>query len=335
MNNPVLVEVTRGKTIESRHRGAVAVVDADGSIVFSAGDIERPVFPRSSVKAIQALLLIETGAADEFGFGTKELALSQASHTGQPGHVELARSMLEAAGLDDTALECGPQMPSMPEDVYELTRSGGKPSQLHNNCSGKHSGFLCVCTKCGLAHRGYVDAKHEFQAMLRDVMTDVTGFEHREEDAAIDGCAIPTYPVPVYNLAFGFARMATGMGLATERAAAAKKLLSAAMAEPWYVAGTGKWNTDAMTKAAGRLFAKDGAEGMFCAAVPELGIGIALKCDDGSERGAENMMGAILGRVLPKGDALAEEFAAQAHVPVKNRNGLIVGEIRPTGTLQA
>jgi L-asparaginase II len=334
MSNPVLVEVLRGGTVESRHSGAIAVVDADGSIVFSAGEFGRPVFPRSSVKAIQALLLVETGAAEEYGFGTKELALSQASHIGQPGHVRLAQSMLKAAGLDDTALECGPQMPAMPEDVFELTRSGTKPSALHNNCSGKHSGFLCVCAKCGIATRGYVKAEHEFQAMIRDVMTDVTGYEHRAEDAGIDGCSIPTYPVPLTNLAHGFAKMATGKGLAPSRAGAARKLLDAAMAEPWLVGGTICWNTKAMTKAAGRVFAKDGAEGMFCAAIPEMGIGIALKCDDGAPRGAEAMISAVLGRVLPKGDPLAEEFSAMAHLPITNRNGWTVGEIRPVETVR-
>lgn len=333
MGNPVLVEATRGGTVESRHRGAVAVADADGAIVFSAGDIGKPVFPRSSVKAMQALLLIETGAADAFGFSNRELALSQASHSGQPGHVELARSMLKAAGLEEKALECGPQMPAMPEDVFELARSGRKPSQLHNNCSGKHSGFLCVCAQCGIAHRGYVDAKHEFQAMLRDVMTDVTGFEHKAADYGIDGCSIPTYPVPLANLATGFARMATGRGLAPQRAAAARRLLEAAMAEPWFVAGTGCWNTNAMTMAGGRVFAKDGAEGMFCAAVPELGIGIALKCDDGAARAAEIMISSVLGRVIPKGDRLAGEFSTMARVPINNRNGWTVGELRPAGAL--
>src|SRR5215210_6853486 len=143
MGNPVLVEVMRGALTESRHRGAVAVVDADGATVLALGDVIRPVYPRSAVKPLQALPLIENGAAERYGFGDEELALACASHGGEAAHVEIAARMLARAGLDESALECGAHWPSHQPSAQALARSGATPSALHNNCSGKHAGFLC------------------------------------------------------------------------------------------------------------------------------------------------------------------------------------------------
>ena len=298
VTNPVLVEVLRGSIVESLHRGAVVVCDADGKAVIEIGDASRPVFPRSAVKAIQALPLLESGAADAYGFGDRELALACASHSGEKAHVELARSMLSRAGLDETALECGAHWPIDHDATVALARSGQEPSNLHNNCSGKHSGFLCTCRHVGLAHQGYVAAGHPHQAMIREAMEDVTGAAHNAENCAIDGCSIPTYAIPLKNLAIGFARMATGTGLSIGRAKAAKRLFAACMAEPFFVAGTGRADTALMQAAPGRIFVKTGAEGVYCAAVPELGLGIALKCDDGAGRAAEAMIAAVLAKLL-------------------------------------
>ena len=167
MSNPVLVEVLRGGQVESRHTGAVAVVDGDGKPVRTIGDVEQPVFPRSAVKSIQALPLIESGAADACGFGPKELALACASHSGEGAHVSLASAMLGKAGLGEQDLECGPHWPTNQEAMLELSRAGGKPSQLHNNCSGKHAGFLCACRHMGIDHRGYIEPS-ELVALCRD-----------------------------------------------------------------------------------------------------------------------------------------------------------------------
>ncbi|TIP34152.1 MAG: asparaginase, partial [Mesorhizobium sp.] len=174
MANPVLVEVTRGAVVESAHRGAVSVFDADGKPVWEIGDTARPVFPRSAVKAIQALPLLESGAADAYGFGDRELALACASHSGEPAHVELAQAMLAKAGLDKTALECGAHWPSSHVATIALARAGSAPNPLHNNCSGKHAGFLCTCVHSGIAHGGYVKAGHALQEMVRDAMQSVT-----------------------------------------------------------------------------------------------------------------------------------------------------------------
>lgn len=332
MSNPVLVEVLRGGHVESRHRGAVAVFDAEGKAMLEIGDTQRPVFPRSAVKSIQALPFVETGAADAYGFGDRELALACASHNGEVGHVELARAMLAKAGLDAEALECGAHWPSYQKATIELARSGGSANALHNNCSGKHAGFLCACCHGGIEHRGYVRADHAYQEMLRGALEDVTGAAHNADNRGTDGCSIPTYAVPLRNLAQGFARMATGVGLGQERAKAARRLFAACMAEPFYVGGTDRFDTRLMNVAKGRVFTKVGAEGVFCAAVPELGLGIALKCDDGASRAAEVVVAAVIARLL-QGDPLADEIAEFARPRLTNWNGIEVGGLRPAGEL--
>ncbi|RWC63637.1 asparaginase [Mesorhizobium sp.] len=333
MTNPVLIEVLRGAIVESAHRGSVAVFDADGKPVWEIGDTAKPVFPRSAVKAIQALPLVESGAADAYGFGNRELALACASHSGEPAHVELARSMLARAGLDGSALECGTHWPSNHDAEIALARAGGSPNALHNNCSGKHSGFLCTCVHAGIAHRGYVKPGHGLQEMVRDAMQAVTGAVHGADERATDGCSIPTYAVPLRSFALGFARMATTNGFGPERAKAAKRLLAACMAEPFFVAGSGREDVALMEAAPGRIFTKGGAEGVHCAAIPELGLGIALKCDDGAGRAAEAMIAAVLAKLLRADEALASELSRLARTPIENRNGAKVGGLRPTAAL--
>lgn len=333
MSNPVLVEVLRGPLVESAHRGAVAVYDGDGRLVWSIGDTDRPVFPRSAVKAIQALPLIETGAADAYGFGSRELALACASHSGEAQHVELARSMLAKAGLDETALECGAHWPSSHAATIALARAGGAPGALHNNCSGKHSGFLCACCHAGIPHHGYVGASHGVQQLVRDALEAVTGAPHRQENLGIDGCSIPTYAVPLESLARGFAKMAAGTGLGAERAKAAARLLGACMAEPFLVSGTGKADMALMQAAPGRIFAKTGAEGVYCAALPELGLGIALKCDDGAARAAQAMVASVLAKLLGHDEGTAQRLIELATPGIDNRVGARVGRLRTTAAL--
>jgi len=331
--NPVLVEVLRGEIVESRHRGAFIVCDAGGGSVLEAGDVAQPVFPRSAVKAIQALPLVESGAADALGFGDRELALACASHSGEAQHVELARSMLASAGLDRSDLECGTHWPIDHDAMVALARSGDAPTDLHNNCSGKHSGFLCTCRHLGMATRFYVGAEHAVQEFVRTAMEEVTGAAHGPANRATDGCSIPTYAIPLCNLAAGFARMATGTGLSSGRARAARRLLAACMAEPFFVAGTGRADTRLMSVSPGRIFVKTGAEGVYCAAIPELGLGLALKSDDGAGRAAESMLAAILAKLLQADESLVSWLRLQAAPSVPSRKGAGVGRIHPAGAL--
>lgn len=330
MTNPVLVEVLRGTLVESVHRGAIVVVDGDGKQVFAVGDTQQAVFPRSAVKAIQALPFVESGAADAYGFGDRELALACSSHSGEVAHADLAKAMLAKAGLEADALECGAHWPSNQPAMIALARSGASPSALHNNCSGKHSAFVCTCRHLGIAHQGYVRPEHRFQEMIRETMEAVTGAPHNEDNRGTDGCSIPVFAVPLHNLALGFARMVTGNGVGAERAKAARRLMSACMAEPFLVAGTDRADTELMQAAPGRIFVKVGAEGVFCAAVPQLGFGIALKCDDGAGRAAETMIAAVLAMLLADDRALADNLNKAARPVLKNWNGIEVASLRPT-----
>ena len=332
MSNPVLIEVLRGSVVESRHRGAVSVVDGDGNSVLTIGDIERPVFPRSAIKAIQALPLVESGAADALMFGNRELALACASHSGEEGHVETARTMLARAGITEDAYECGAHWPFDQPVLIEFAESHKKPLAVHNNCSGKHAGFLCFACHEGFDTHGYVALGHKVQDAVKDAMESVTGAVHDVDLCGTDGCSIPTYAIPLKNLAHGFARMATGNGLGPSRAKAARNLIEACMAEPWHVAGTNRPDTEIMLAAPGRVFTKVGAEGVYTAAIPELGLGIALKCEDGSERGAVAIINAVLAKLFGKDD-VAEAYRANAGKGFRNWNKIEVGRFRPAGEL--
>ena len=335
MANPTLVEVMRGNIVECRHRGAVVIVDADGGCVLAIGDVERPVFPRSAVKSIQALPLVESGAADAFGFGNREIALACASHSGEAAHAGLAAAMLSRAGLGVDALECGTHWPTGQEAALSLARQGNQPSALHNNCSGKHSGFVCTCRHLGIDHYGYVGAGHASQQLVREAMETVTGAAHGEDSCGTDGCSIPTYAVPLHNVARGFARMATGTGLSPVRAEAARRIFAACMAEPFFVAGSERMDTRLMSAGQGRFMVKTGAEGVYCGAVPELGLGIAIKCDDGAGRAAETIIAALLARLLARDEGLSNVLREMANPVLKNWNGIEVGRIRPSGVLNA
>jgi L-asparaginase II len=332
-DNPIVVEITRGGRVESAHRGAGAVVDADGAMVLSFGDVERPIFPRSAVKSMQALPLIESGAADRFALTDTELALACASHSGEPAHVAAAARMLEKAGLDEEALACGAHWPLNPDAARALARAGRSPSALHNNCSGKHAGFLCVACAGGIETSGYERAEHPVQREVKSAIEDVCGERLDDHWQGTDGCSIPTCAMALKSLARGFARMGTGQGLGAIRAAAAQKLFAAIAAHPVYVAGGDRFDTEVMTLLSGRAITKTGAEGVFCAALPQLGLGLAVKADDGATRAAEAMIAALISRFLPIDATTQSGFARFRRRPLTNWRGMEVGEMRTAGAL--
>jgi L-asparaginase II len=334
MTNPLLVEVTRGAFVESRHTGAIVVADADGKRVIAIGEVEAPVFPRSAVKALQALPLVESGAADRYGFGNAELALASASHSGEPRHVETAANMLAAAGRSAADLECGVHMPFSSVAERALIRTGHSASPLHNNCSGKHAGFICLACHRGKDPRGYVEPDHPVQREITAVLASMTG-ARLDDEPAIDGCSIPAWSFPLDALARAFARFATGDGLPSLRAAAAKRIMAACMAEPFMVAGSGRFCTDTMSLFPGRIFVKSGAEGVFCGAVPESGLGFALKIDDGAGRATEVTAAAIVATLVPHAPEALGSFADRLVQPIVSRRGAKVGEVRPTPELLA
>ena len=333
MGNPTLVEVVRGGLVESRHCGAIAVVDTEGRRVRALGDVDLPVYPRSAIKAMQALVLVETGAADRFDLGAEELALACGSHGGEEGHVATAARMLKLAGLDATALKCGTQWPLHQASALALARAGGTASALHNNCSGKHAGFLCAACVLDADHGTYVEASHLVQREVKAALENLGGVAIPDSARAIDGCSVPTWAMPLANLARAFARFGTGAGLAPARAQSALRLCAACAEKPWHVAGTGRFCTEVMTKFGARVFVKTGAEGVCCAALPEQGLGIAVKCDDGAGRAGEVMMATTIARLL---NTHADRSALEKFIrpTLRSWNGIAVGEIRPTDMLR-
>jgi len=333
MANPVLVEILRASRVESVHRGAVAVVDADGATVLCLGDVAQPVFPRSAVKALQALPFIESGAADHYGFGDEELAIACGSHSGEPAHVAVVERMLARAGLEASALECGAHRPSHSASAEALARAGRAASALHNNCSGKHAGFLCVARHLGVEHCGYVAPTHPVQQAVKSTIENLAGVTLGQDHCAVDGCSVPTWAVPLANLAHAFARFGTGRGMSAARAKAAARLRAGCARKPFFVAGTGRFATVAMERLSERAFLKGGAEGVFCCALPDQGIGIALKCDDGAGRAAEATMAALMIRLMKLNSderAMLERFARPA---MTNWNGVEIGRLRPCEAL--
>ena len=333
MENPIVVEVLRGPRVESFHRGAGAVVDADGRIVLAFGDVERPIYPRSAVKALQALPLIESGAADRFALSDEAIALACASHSGEPAHVALADAMLAKAGADASTLACGTHWPLNAAAGQALARSGGGPTALHNNCSGKHAGFICLACARGVTPDGYETPAHPVQREVKAAIEDVVGEKLDESRRGIDGCSIPSYAIPLSALALGFARFGTGQGFPPARKNAARRIRAAVAKHPFFVAGTGRFDTDVMSLLGARAFTKTGAEGVFCAALPEQGLGLAVKADDGAGRAAEVMIASLIAKFLPMSEAERAKFAAFEAPRLTNWRGIEVGGLRAARAL--
>jgi L-asparaginase II len=333
MANPVVVEATRGNLVESAHRGAGAVVDADGRLVMSFGDADRPVYPRSAVKALQALPLVTSGAADRLGLSEKEIALSCASHSGSEDHVATARAMLTKAGYDERTLECGAHWPLGEDEARALARARRTPTALHNNCSGKHAGFICLSCALGADPKGYVAPDHAVQREVAASIEAVTGARLSDEMRGVDGCAIPTYAIPLAALARGFARLGAGRGLSPERRHAAARIRAAVAAHPLTVAGRGRFDTEVMSLLGGRAFTKSGAEGVFCAALPEAGLGVAVKADDGAGRAAQVMIAALIQRFGGFDEETIRRFKRFVSPRLSNWIGAEVGFLRPAGPL--
>ncbi len=340
--NPILVDVMRGGTIESTHCGAVAVLDADGVVVASLGDIERPIFPRSAVKVLQALPLVASGAADRLGLTDDELAIACASHGGEEIHTRTAARMLAKAGLDADALECGAHWPHDEAAMRALAAQGREPTALNNNCSGKHCGFLCLA--CALHDgrpdlrqyvHGYVKPEHPVMREVTSALQAATGYDLDNTPRGTDGCSIPTFAIPLKHLAHAFARVGTGVGLSNRHADAAKRLRAAVAQAPYMVAGQGRFDTRVMQRLGARVFCKVGAEGVFCAALPARGLGVAIKIDDGNNaRAAEVVMAAVIEAFVPLDDGEAAFMRSLSDLAMKNWNGLEVGRLVATPALR-
>jgi L-asparaginase II len=332
-----LVEVTRGGRVESEHRGALAVVDANGELIAHAGGVGLVSYLRSSAKPFQLLPLVESGAADRFGFTAAELAVIAGSHSGEPRHVAAVQSILNKIGLSADALHCGSHVPFNADAARALKAAGREPGVLHNNCSGKHAGMLAQAVDRGLSTPDYLDPQHPVQVAIRQRLAELGGIRFDEIGVGVDGCSAPCFAMPLRAAALAFARLAeagrnpTGALRGTPEAGLAR-VARTMMEYPEMVAGEGRLDTDLMRAAPGRVVSKGGAEGYHGVGIvtkdgPALGMAIKIGDGDG-KRGVHPVVIETLRQMGVLDDAALRTLEIYHTWKITNHRGLAVGEVR-------
>lgn len=322
------MEVTRGGMVESIHDVVACAVDASGRTIFSLGDIEASIYLRSSAKPFIAAAAINAGVREKFDLQESEIAVMAASHAGQPFHVAAVRSILTKIGLDESALQCGVHPPYNVEAARELEVSGQRPTALHNNCSGKHAGILAMCKAIGADPATYMDAGNPAQQRILALCARASGTTVDDFEIGIDGCGIPVYATPVRNAALSFMRLATLQDFSPEDRRAIEIVRSAMIAYPEYVSGTGEFDARLMESAAGNIASKSGAEAVHGTAILDCGVGLMVKCVDGTSRARTPAVLAILRYLALLDDSALTKLADLERPIVYNRAGRVVGEIR-------
>lgn len=331
MDSLVLVERRRADFIEGAHRGRLAIVDGSGALVAALGDVDAPFLPRSSCKIIQAIPMVESGAADAARLSPARLALACASHQGSDAHAAAAKEWLEEMGLGERDLMCGSQVSGDGPTRDRMRAESEAPSQLHNNCSGKHAGFLCQARHIGAPVADYIDPSHAVQRGVAQTTTELA--EEELGGFAIDGCSAPNYAVSLSGLARAMSKIAAAeTALSGARQTAAIRLREAMAANPFEVAGEGRCCTDLIRASGGRIVVKTGAEGSFTGILPELGLGIALKIDDGSTTAAETAMTSVL-VALNALDRAEPRVTKWLSPQITNRRGAHCGEVHATSVI--
>ena len=327
-----IIEVWRGDLVESQHHVHIAVVDGGGRLRAHAGDPEMLTFARSAVKPMQTVPIVDDGAADQFGFTEAELALCCASHSGESRHVAAVNGMLRKVGAAEEALACGPHIPLGKEAARELAERREEPTRVHNNCSGKHTGMLALARVHGWPLAGYQEADHPVQQRMQQEVAQWAEVSADEIPTAVDGCGVITFALRLERLAGAFARFAAS---ARRGENAPSRIVQAMVRNPEYVAGTDRLCTELMRVARGRVFAKVGAEGVYCAGVPGAELGIALKVEDGATRAAEPALIATLKALAILEDDEVAGLARFAEPDITNTRGERVGMLRAQIALEA
>jgi L-asparaginase II len=324
----LLAEVWRGPAVESRHYGHVVAVDASGRVLFAVGDPERPTFPRSTLKPLQALAGIARGTAERFGFSEAEIAVTCASHAAEPRHREAVARILEKIGAAEGDLHCGPHpVPHLPSRDA-LVREGRSPTPIYSNCSGKHAGMLALARALGAPLHGYWEAEHPVQAEIQRVLAAACDTDLETLRWGVDGCGVPTYLQPLRELALGFARLAAPETLPEEYGRAARRITAAMTAAPEMVRGEGGLDSVLMRALPGALFCKGGAEGCEGIGLLGRGIGIAVKAEDGGARPLAPVVLSLLRRFGALPEPAPEALRPLLCPEVTNTRGEVVGEVR-------
>jgi L-asparaginase II len=327
--SPIEIDVWRGNLIESRHSVYGAVVDAHGGVISAWGDFETPIYGRSAIKPLLALLLVESGAAEQFNLSDREIALATASHNGEPGHVDAVKAWLTKIGMTPDDLECGQQAPSYEPALRAMYEARETPTRAHNNCSGKHAGFLTAAKHLGFPTKGYIQYEHPVQQRLLGILEQMSGFALTGVPRGVDGCGIPTIAFPIGHHAFAMAQLADPHHLPEARANGCRRIVQAMTTEPWYVAGTNRFCTKVMEVTGPKAAIKVGAEGVYMGALPEHGIGICLKVTDGASRATEVAMGAVLRHLGVIDEVQEAKLQATLEPEIRNWAGTVTGRIAP------
>jgi L-asparaginase II len=328
-SSDLLVNVWRGPLIESIHRGHIAVVNYKGVLLHSLGDPELHTFARSTAKLIQALPVIESGAADRFGFTDAELALLCASHNGEEQHVDTAASILGKLGLSAEHLQCGVHEPLHQPTSLSMRASRVDPTSLHNNCSGKHSGMLALAVHRQTPHEHYLSIGHPIQKEMLDAVSDLCNLSSESIHIGVDGCGVPVFGMCIDRLALAYARLGYPEGLSESRANACNRIIQAIQKHPHYLAGTDRFDTRLAEITQGRIIGKMGAEGVFAITVPDSGVGIVIKIEDGNQRALYPTAVEVLKQLNFLTASEVMELSS-FHMPaIHNWQGTEVGRIRP------
>jgi L-asparaginase II len=320
------VVVTRNGRIESMHAVAACAADASGGVQLTMGDVDVPVFLRSAAKPFIAATIVLSGAADRFDFDDRELAVITASHNGEPFHVECVRGILQKIGRSESDLQCGAHPPYEPA-AKELAAAGQTPTAVHNNCSGKHAGILALCSVLGADHATYLEPANPAQRHILDFCARMVGDDPETWPIGVDGCGIPVFATPLRKAARAFARLATLEGIDEADARALARVRSAVVAQPAYLAGTARFDTDLIVASQGEVVGKAGAEGVHGDALVSRRLGLALKVVDGTRRAATPAVIALLEELGALDEAAVSSLAGYARPPVRNVAGRVVGGI--------
>jgi L-asparaginase II len=328
-----LVHVLRDERVESIHRGHVAVVDARGRLLASTGEPRALIFPRSAFKPFQALPLVESGAFAQSGLGSDALALIAGSHSGTDRHAALARTILRAAGVDESMLQCGVHPPYDEATAERLRRAPEEPTPVRHNCSGKHAGMMLFARHLGAPVETYADPSHPVQRRIFDRFASLLGEPWTDPEPAIDGCSAPTPRMPLDTLARGFALLASGQDSDGAPLPALAAIRDAMREHPELVAGPGRLDALLM-RAIPSAVTKAGAEAVHAIGLVDRGVGIAVKVEDGSRRALGPAVVSVLEALGVLGEAERRALAQQAGEPLRNAAGLSVGSIRGVARLE-
>ena len=328
MPDQLFVEVMRNDVVESRHFGSAIVCDYRGNVLHHWGDIKKLIFPRSSLKPLLAIDLVKSGASEHYALSDAEITLACASHQGEQMHQELVNAWLARLGLTEQHLACGADLPGDIESAHKLLISGQQGCRVHHNCSGKHAGFLTTALHLKIPLDGFHLVDHPLQQLSLQSLSELAGINIWDYPIGIDGCGFPAPTMPLINLGLAVARFAKPSELSDDRAQAILRIQQAIIREPLYAAGHGTVVSELNQITNGKVLAKTGAEGILTAALPEQGLGIALKVSDGNARARSSALLAILDHLGVLSDTEKRQLKAHIAPEIVNSRGLIVGEIR-------